>query len=1153
MAIGQSVAANIIAKLTLDTIDFVKNSNSAIKKLGAIGTACTTLGAVTAKAAKSSIETATKFETAFTGVKKTVEAPIGKNAEEFFSDLKEEILDLSGELPVAADEIANVYQAAGQLGIASENLTGFSKAMIQLASATNLSTDEAATGLAQFANVMGTDQTLFENMGSAIVALGNNFATNERQIVSFAQEMAIAGKLAGLSEADVLGFGTAMASMGLDAASSGTAFQRFTQTLIGEVATWDSTVGEGSSKLSLIAETAGMTSEQFVQAWGTDATGAIQLFLDGLGQMDVSEQLKMFDELDISQQQEITMLQSLASNTDLVSGAINMANQAWGENTALSAEAGAANATTAAHFQLLQNNISRLAITVGDILLPAFNDILEELQPLIEKIRTFAQEHPGIIKGAILIGLALGAIGSAITTLLPLITLISGAGGLAAIGTALGGVMTAALPVIGVVALVVAAFLALKWAIENNFLGLGDRFEELKQTLGTVKEAVSGYWSEIKAEYENNGLEGVLVKLGEDSAALITSAIEGAFDLIEGIGASALGMLQDAGNNIATEISGWWDSNEAAQAVSTYCGEIKATFEAEGIPGVLEKIGQDAATLMGTGIQAAFDLLGDIGGSALKLVQDAWANIKKEFESWANDNPALQAVKNFVDGVIRFFQNLFDELVGHSIVPDLIQSVIDCFSGWWEKISGSVQAVKDGIIGFFEDISGNVSTVVDKVKQGVVDIWEGAKKTGSNVWHWATDWITGGNKEEENQVIEESLGSIDMPANMITLDYNELRPIPENVVTSYQALADAITAINTALKGMSADEEVTTGAGEEGMSGLMNLQQLHQLINQPIDPMVTESWTLFSDSVSQVTDGFEAMGEIEFTTIPTVPEETITAYQSLAKAIQAIYSALTGQFSEEEMAAGSVEEGTVGLLKIFELLPEKFTGIQTEAKNLADYMSTGFVTSVNTLRDALAEISIDEETGEVNAGSGNTLYTALGVIKVTLEDILAVSQGIGKHWKGEFADAVNSLKKSAGIAIEATEGMKSAAEEAAQKFNDWAAAIGNVITQLGILAKMDIPEIPTVGGGTTPPGRAAGGPVRAGETYLVGEVGPELFTPSRSGYIVPNEELTASGGDRETTIMISFNGDVIGNEESITEYVERATRRAIREEIYAAV
>jgi phage-related minor tail protein len=51
--------------------------------------------------------------------------------------------------------------------------------------------------------------------------------------------------------------------------------------------------------------------------------------------------------------------------------------------------------------------------------------------------------------------------------------------------------------------------------------------------------------------------------------------------------------------------------------------------------------------------------------------------------------------------------------------------------------------------------------------------------------------------------------------------------------------------------------------------------------------------------------------------------------------------------------------------------------------------------------------------------------------------------------------------------------------------------------------------------------RAAGGPVSAGTSYLVGEKGPELFTPSSSGNITPNNAL---GGNTVVNITINENG-----------------------------
>jgi len=53
--------------------------------------------------------------------------------------------------------------------------------------------------------------------------------------------------------------------------------------------------------------------------------------------------------------------------------------------------------------------------------------------------------------------------------------------------------------------------------------------------------------------------------------------------------------------------------------------------------------------------------------------------------------------------------------------------------------------------------------------------------------------------------------------------------------------------------------------------------------------------------------------------------------------------------------------------------------------------------------------------------------------------------------------------------------------------------------------------------------RAAGGPVTSGTSYLVGEKGPELFTPNRSGQIVPNGALGGGGG---AVINLTVNGAI---------------------------
>lgn len=54
-------------------------------------------------------------------------------------------------------------------------------------------------------------------------------------------------------------------------------------------------------------------------------------------------------------------------------------------------------------------------------------------------------------------------------------------------------------------------------------------------------------------------------------------------------------------------------------------------------------------------------------------------------------------------------------------------------------------------------------------------------------------------------------------------------------------------------------------------------------------------------------------------------------------------------------------------------------------------------------------------------------------------------------------------------------------------------------------------------------GKAAGGPVAGGTSYVVGEKGPEIFTPSGNGFITPNKNLGGSGGN---TFNITVNGAI---------------------------
>ena len=137
--------------------------------LKGVTVAVSAVSASLAGAAGYAIKTGIDFESAFAGVKKTVNA-----SDEELSQFRQEIRDMAKEIPQSASSIAEVAEAAGQLGIKNENLMSFTRVMSDLGVATNMSATEAATSLARLANITQMPQENFGRLGSTIVALGND-------------------------------------------------------------------------------------------------------------------------------------------------------------------------------------------------------------------------------------------------------------------------------------------------------------------------------------------------------------------------------------------------------------------------------------------------------------------------------------------------------------------------------------------------------------------------------------------------------------------------------------------------------------------------------------------------------------------------------------------------------------------------------------------------------------------------------------------------------------------------------------------------------------------------------------------------------------------------------------------------------------------
>ncbi|MDC3412522.1 phage tail tape measure protein [Terrihalobacillus insolitus] len=371
--------------------------------------------------AGSALKAAVDFESAWTGVTKTVEG-----SSEQMASLEQSIRDMAKEIPASTSEIAAVAEAAGQLGIKTESIEGFTKTMINLGEATNLSAQQGATEMARFANVVGMSQDDFDKLGSTIVDLGNNLATTESEISEMALRLAGAGKQIGLTESDILAFSGALSSVGIKAEAGGSAFSRIMVDMANSVATTD-------DKLQTFAKVAGVSAKDFSKSFEQDASGALLSFISGLGKM-TNEGENTFATLENLGFSEIRVRDALlrASNaSDVFSGALDIGSKAWEENIALTEEAEKRYGTTESQLKIFWNRVKDTGITLGEELAPAMLEAIDAAEPFIEKIedgaKAFAEmgeeQQRSILK---MVGFA-AAIGPASIVLGGLTTTIGGA------------------------------------------------------------------------------------------------------------------------------------------------------------------------------------------------------------------------------------------------------------------------------------------------------------------------------------------------------------------------------------------------------------------------------------------------------------------------------------------------------------------------------------------------------------------------------------------------------------------------------------------------------------------------------------------------------------------------------------------------------
>lgn len=375
----------------------------------------------------------------------------------------------------------------------------------------------------------------------------------------------------------------------------------------------------------------------------------------------------------------------------------------------------------AGQLTILKSQLEELAISFGEILMPAIRSIVSHIQGFIDKLNGMDESQK---KAIITIGLVVAAIGPLLVIIGTVISKVgvamqgfvklagafnkikaaasAGTGIFGKLGAAIGGVSAPVLAVVAVIAVLVAAFVHL-WNTNEGFReAILGTWEKIKTTVSNFVEGIRERLAALGISFSN--IAETIKAIWNGLCAVLAPIFEGAFNAIANVLQTVLGVITGILDVFIGLFTGNWEQ------VWTGVKEIFSSIW-EGIKGAFQNA---IDTIRGI----ADAVLGWFGTSW----NDVWSSVKAFFEGIWN------GIASFFSGIWNGIQNTV------TTVLNAIKSVITTV---WNAIKTTITTVLNGIkttvTSVWNAIKSTVASVLDGIKSTVSSVWNGIKSTISSV------------------------------------------------------------------------------------------------------------------------------------------------------------------------------------------------------------------------------------------------------------------------------------------------------------------------------------------------------------------------------------------------------------------------------------
>ncbi|WP_336288660.1 phage tail tape measure protein, partial [Bartonella sp. CB60] len=324
---------------------------------------------------------AMQFDQSMKGLEKVLDAPLHRLVE-----LRRFALETSTKIPLAAREVLELMTSASQAGIGEQDLEAFSIYAAKAAVAFDMSGDQIGERFAKLRNVFQLNQGGIEDLGDAINHLSNHMAAKASEVTDFTNRATGAATMFKLTARETAAFGTAMISAGIVPESAARGFNSIS-----------ARIQAGGKHIEDAFTNIGLSRKQFMQDLEKDATGTLVRFFDALAQSENG----MNSLIAVAGRDFTGDFAKLVGNPELLQQALKLVENPKAFKGSVGQEADKQATGAIKQFELLQNRVVALGITIGEVLLPHVNNLMESVGNFINGLVAWANQHP-VLTGVII-------------------------------------------------------------------------------------------------------------------------------------------------------------------------------------------------------------------------------------------------------------------------------------------------------------------------------------------------------------------------------------------------------------------------------------------------------------------------------------------------------------------------------------------------------------------------------------------------------------------------------------------------------------------------------------------------------------------------------------------------------------------------------